>query len=123
MTTDLTIRLVNQPGTLARAADALGHAGVNIDGACGFVCAGDGIFHVLVSDAEQARRALIDAGFELQAERPVVTAHVENRPGEGARILRRIADAGVNIELLYMTVDGRLVLAGDDLAAIHRALG
>lgn len=124
MVTNLTIRLANQPGTLAEAADVLGRAGTNIEGASGYVCeTGQGVFNVLVTDAVQATRALIDAGFDIQAERTVVVAAVENAPGGGARVLRRVAQAGVNIDLLYMTADGRLVLAADDVRALETALG
>jgi len=42
MTTDLTVGLIDRPGTLAQTSDALGRAGVNIEGACGFVCEGIG---------------------------------------------------------------------------------
>jgi hypothetical protein len=122
MPTDLTVGLVNQPGTLLRASDALGRAGVNIDGACGFVCDGQGVYHVLVEDARRASAALIDAGLEIQAERAVVATPVENRPGSAADVLRRVAEANVNIDLLYVTADSRLVLGGDDLPAIRKAL-
>jgi hypothetical protein len=122
MTTDITVGLVNQPGTLLRASEALGRAGINIEGACGYVCDGQGIFHVLVEDAQRARAALMDAGLELQAERAVVAIHVENRPGSAAAVLRQIAAAGVNIDLLYVTADSRLVIGGDDLSAIRAAL-
>jgi hypothetical protein len=122
MPTDLTVGLVNQPGTLLRASDALGRAGVNIDGACGFVCDGQGVYHVLVEDAQRASAALINAGLEIQTERAVVVTPVENRPGSAAEVLRRVADAQVNIDLLYVTADSRLVLGGDDLPAIRKAL-
>ncbi len=123
MATDLTVGLVNQPGTLARASDALGRAGINIEGACGYVCGTHGVFHVLVEDAERARRALIDAGLEIQAERPVVVTPFEDEPGSAATVLRRVAAANVNIDLLYVATDGRLVLGGKDVPAIKRALG
>ena len=84
---------------------------------------GHWLYHVLVQDAELARRALIDSGFEIQAERQVAVTQIENRPGAAAALLRRIADAGVNVDLLYMTVDGRLVLSGGDVNGIQRALG
>ena len=122
MATDLTVGLVNQPGTLLRASDALARAGLNIDGACGYVCESQGVFHVLVEETERARRALLDAGLELIAERKVVVTPIENRPGSASEILRRVADAGANIDLLYVTADGRLVLGGDDLPAILYAL-
>jgi hypothetical protein len=116
------VGLVNQPGTLLRASDALARAGLNIDGACGYVCESQGVFHVLVEETERARRALLDAGLELIAERKVVVTPIENRPGSASEILRRVADAGANIDLLYVTADGRLVLGGDDLPAILYAL-
>lgn len=123
MSIDLTIGLIDRPGTLAQASDVLGRAGVNIEGACGYVCDGQGIYHVLVADLERARRALIDSGFEIVAERQVVVTPIDNLPGAAAALLRRVADAGVNVDLLYLTVDGRLVLCGDDMRAIQRAIG
>lgn len=122
MATDLTVALVDRPGSLARASDVLGRAGINIEGACGYVCEEQGVYHVLVLDAERARRALIDAGFELRAERQVAVVPVENKPGAAAGLLRRLADAEVNVDLLYLTVDGRLVIGGSDVPAIRRAL-
>jgi hypothetical protein len=123
MATDLTVGLINRPGTLAQASDALGRAGVNIEGACGFVSGEQGVYHVLVEDLERARRSLIDAGFEIQDERQVALTPIQNRPGAAAALLRRIADAGLNVDLLYMTGDGRLVLSGDDVPGLRRALG
>jgi hypothetical protein len=122
---DLTIGLADRPGTLAAASDALGRSGINIEGACGYVCAADerGEYHVLVQDAERAKRALIDAGFDVLAERRVVVSPIENHPGAAAALLRRIAHAGVNVDLLYLTADGRLVVGGSDPKAIEQALG
>ena len=123
MATELTICLVDRPGSLATACDTLGRAGVNIDGACGMVRDGRGELHVLVSDSVQAERALIDAGFEICAERQVTVVAVPNQPGSAASLLRRVAEAGVNVELLYATADGRMVLAGEDTRALREALG
>ena len=101
MATDLTVGLVNQPGTLLSASDALARAGINIEGACGYVCEGRGVYHVLVEETERARRALIDAGFEIQAERSVLITPIENRPGSAAAVLRRelrIHSGGYNMK-------------------------
>ena len=124
MPTDLMVILVNRPGTLADAAEALGGAGVNIDGACGFPAGGEGVLHVLVDDAATARRALEDAGMEVRQERDVVLLdRLPDQPGTLGSALRRIADAGANVDLLYLTVDGRVVLGGDDVEGIRRAAG
>ena len=123
MPTDLTVVLVNRPGTLADAAEALGGADINIAGVCGFPSGSEGIMHVLVEDATAAREALTGAGLEVRDERQVVVTSVEDRPGTGGALLRRIADAGANVDLLYLTMDGRLVLSGGDVAVIERAVG
>jgi hypothetical protein len=123
MTTDLTIGLAHQPGNLAAACEALGHAGVNIEAACGLVIDDHPELHVLVADAELASRTLIDAGFLLLARRQVLALAIENRPGAAATLLRRLAEGGVNIDLVYTTLDGRLILGSDDLAKLRSAVG
>lgn len=123
MPKDLTVVLVDRPGTLADAAEALGRAGINVDGVCGFPAGGEGIMHVLVEDAAGAREALSAAGLEVRDERDVAVTPVEDRPGAGGVLLRRVADSGANVNLLYLTMDGRLVLSGEDVSAIQQALG
>jgi hypothetical protein len=122
MTTDLTIGLAHRPGTLAAACDALGHAGVNIEAASGHVVDGRPDLHILVEDPGLATRALIDGGFEILAQRQVLVLAVENRPGAAGRLLRRVAEAEVSVDLVYTTLDGRLVLGTDDLARLRVAL-
>jgi len=122
MPTDFMIALYHRPGSLAAASAALGEAGINIEGQCAFVCEGQGVYHLLVSEAERSRRALIDAGFDILAERRVVVSPVEDRPGAAARILSRVAAAGVNIDLVYVTASGHMALGGSDPAGIERAL-
>jgi hypothetical protein len=121
--TDFMISLYHRPGTLAAASAALGHAGINIEGACAFVCGETGVYHMLVSDAERGRRALLDAGFDILAERRVVLSPVEHRPGAAAELLARIANSGISIDLLYLSADSHLVIGGDDPDGIRRALG
>jgi hypothetical protein len=122
MATDLTIGLAHRTGTLASACEALGAAGINIEALAGAVVDTDPQFHVLVADPGRATRALIDQGFDILDQRQVLTIPVDNRPGEGGRLLRRAADAGVNLDLVYTTLDGRLVLGADNLAALRQAL-
>jgi hypothetical protein len=43
-------------------------------------------------------------------------------PGSAGNCLRRIADAGVNLELVYLATATRLVIGVDDLAAARAAL-
>ena len=122
MATDLTVFLEDRPGTLAELGEALGRSGVNIEGGCGFPCEGEGEFHLLVQDAVAAKRVLHDAGIEVHAEREVLEVEVKNRPGELGEIARRLADAGVNIDLLYLNGSGQVVLGVDDLDKARQVL-
>jgi len=115
MARDLTVVLEDRPGTLAEMGEALGKAGINIDGLCGFPCEGKGVIHVLVEDAPPARKVLEDAGIEVKGDRPVLVLDVSDRPGVLGGICRRIADAGVNIDLIYAATNTRIVLGVSDL--------
>ena len=123
MTTDLSIGLANQPGSLEAACEALGHAGVNIEGACGVIVDHRSELHVLITDAERATRTLIDAGFEIIGQRQVMAVSVDNEAGAAAMLLRQISEAGVSVDLMYTTLDGRVVLGAADVAALRTALG
>ncbi len=123
MATDLSIVLENRPGTLAKLGEALGKAGVNILGGCGIPSAGKGEIHIAVEDAAATRKALEAAGIKVNAERPVLLATNADRPGELGKLTRRIADAGVNIDLLYLTAKGQLVLGVDNQEKARKALG
>jgi hypothetical protein len=122
MAKDLTVVLENRPGTLADMAAALGRADINIDGLCGFVHQDQGVFHVLVEDAISARRALEEEGFKVSGEREVLVMEIEDRPGILGDLAKKIAAAGVNIELSYLAADSRLVMGCDDLDKARAAV-
>ena len=115
MTKDLTVVLEDRPGTIADLGEALGKAGINIDGICGIPCEGKGILHILVDDASGARRALEAAGLKVTNERDVFLHDTEDRSGVLGEVARKIANAGVNIDLLYKATKTKLVLGVDDL--------
>lgn len=123
MTKDLTVILQDQPGTLADVGEALGKAGINIGGLCGFPCEGKGTLHILVEDGGDAQAALEAAGQTVQGMRDVLVIDIEDKPGEFGRICRQIADAGVNIDLVYVASQTRLVLGADDLDKARDSLG
>jgi hypothetical protein len=123
MPTDLTVWLADQPGAMAGACEALGAAGINIDGCCAYPAGTAGQLHVLVDEAAAARQALTDAGYEVVSDREVIVHELEDVPGSAGACLRRIADAGVNLELVYVATATRLVIGVDDLDAARAALG
>ena len=114
---DLTIELANRPGALADMGEALGRAGVSVEGGGVFVHDGKGIAHFLFADGAAARQALEAAGIRVVADRDVVVQRLrQDQPGQLGKISRRMADAGVNIEVMYSDHDHQLILVVDDLA-------
>lgn len=112
---DLTITLEDRPGRLADLGEATGRSGINIEGMCATTGGGRAQVHILVEDEAATREALGSAGIEVDAETDVLVVEIEDRPGTVAEVARKIAGAGVNIELAYATFGGvRLVLAVDD---------
>jgi len=113
---DLTIELENRPGALAEMGEALGRAGVSIEGGGAFVSNGKGIAHFLFTDGTAARQALEAAGIRVLAERDVLVQRLnQDEPGQLGKITRLMADAGVNIEVLYSDHYNQLILVVDDL--------
>src|ERR1700737_4818950 len=108
---DLTIALENRPGALAEMGDALGHAGVSIEGGGAWVANGQGVAHFLFEDETAARSALEAADIRILDEREVLIQRLNQaEPGQLGKIGRRMADAGVNIEVLYSDHNHRLII-------------
>jgi hypothetical protein len=122
MLKNLTIILENRPGALAGACEAIGQAGVNIEGLRCFSSAGVAILYVAVTDGAAARRAVEQIGLKVSEERDVAVIPVEDRPGGAGMTLRRIADAGVNFELAYQGIGKRIIVGTTDAQTLQAVL-
>jgi len=100
----------------------LGNSGINIEGVVGKSEGGEAHVHVLVADAAMAREELAQAGIECGAERDVEVVSLIDQPGEMGRHLRKVADSGVNVDLVYLATSTRLVLGSNDMDGLRRAL-
>jgi hypothetical protein len=123
MAADLVIDIENTPGALAQVAASISDAGVNIAAA---TCIGSGEqaeLHILVPHAEAAKHALAISHVAVTREREVVVVQVEDRPGVLADLTRKIARAGVNLDLVYVATQNRVVFGAADIAALRAALG
>jgi hypothetical protein len=123
MPQDLTVIMEDRPGKLADLGEATGKAGVNIDGLCAMVGDGKGFIHLLVDDADAARKALEDAGISVADEREAVVVDLHDKPGAMGEIARDLAEAGVNIDVAYTIFSGvRLVIITEDTDKAKAAL-
>ncbi len=98
MAFDLVIDLENTPGALARVAAAIS------------------------PHAEAAKHSLAISQLAVTREREVVVVDVEDRPGVLADLTRKIARAGVNLDLVYVATQNRVVFGAADLPALRAAL-
>jgi hypothetical protein len=123
MAVDLVIDIENTPGALAEVAAAISDAGVNIAAATCLHPEDRAELHILVKHAEAAKHALALSQVGVSREREVVVVEVEDRPGVLADLTRKIAKAGVNLDLVYVATRNRVVFGADDLDALRSALG
>ena len=123
MAMDLVIEVDNRQGMLARVAAAISDAGVNLAAA---TCVGPGDraeFHILEPHAEAARHALaITHQAVISREREVVVVDVVDRPGALADLARQVAEAGVDLDLVYVATNNRVVFGSQDLDGLKAAL-
>lgn len=112
---DIEISLDNRPGSLASLGETLGAAGVSVEGGGMWVVGGTGVAHFLVADGPTACDALEAAGFDVAGCREVLVQRLaQDVPGQLGAFCRAMADAGVNIDVLYSDHDHQLVVAVDD---------
>lgn len=120
------VDLKNEPGTVAKAAEAIAQKGINITAFSGVTCGGSGTIALLTNDEAGARKALADAGFKAR-EVEVVTTTIEHNPGTLAKAARKLADAGINIEVALPTAmsggNVTLAFATDNPAKARSVLG
>jgi hypothetical protein len=105
------IETANRPGEFARQASAIAQRDINVAAIClGLGSRGGSAF--LARDESGVRSALTGAGLEYH-EVPVVTVWLDDRPGTAAKTAKKLADAGVNIELFapVQYTDGKATIA------------
>lgn len=120
---DLVIDIENSPGSLAKVAAAISDAGVNLASATCFGSNGRTELHILVPHAEAAKHALAISALAVTRQREVLVVEVQDRPGVLADLTRQIALAGVDLDLVYVATQNRVVFGSSDLPALRAALG
>jgi hypothetical protein len=121
--TEFAVTLSNVPGSLSRLGQVLGDARVNIEAIQGMIQGAEGLVRFVPDSRERATRALDAAGFP-HTTREVLIVRVLDEPGALGEVAFVMATAGINIDSVYVTTRGYVVLGVDDLAgAVHVAGG
>jgi hypothetical protein len=123
--TEVVVKLEDRPGTLASLGELLGGHGVDIRAVAVLAVPGGGaLAHLVVEPADVAVQVLREAGMALERVREVLVVTLEDEPGALGRYCRRLADAGINLEAVYLAGEKngskQLVLAVSDLETARK---
>ncbi len=127
MPRNITVSLKDRPGSLVELGETLGDAGINIVGVCGVSMGtldAQDVYttHLVVDDHDLAEDVLRRAGYIVRGDREVLVEDFGEGPEAAGRFFRRLADANVNVDLCYITADGRLVVGVNDIEAAREAI-
>jgi hypothetical protein len=122
MATEFTIVLEDRPGALARLCTVLGDGRVNIEAIQGASREGQAVVHVIADDADRAARLLAAAEISWR-RRDVLIVRVLDEPGMLADVALVMSRAGINIDAIYVTTRGHIVLGVDDLDGAIQVAG
>jgi hypothetical protein len=122
MATEFTIVLEDRPGALGRLCTVLGDGQVNIEAIQGTSGEGQAIVHVVADDVDRAAHVLAAAGVPSR-RREVLVVRVLDEPGMLGDVALVMSRAGINIDSVYVTTRGHIVLGVDDLDGAIQVAG
>lgn len=106
-------RIENRPGSLQRAAETLGKHNVNIDAIAIETHDNEGYARFLTHKAKEAVEHLRKAGVDAYAS-DLVVASLPNKAGTLGRAAAELAAAGINVEGVVTTPEGKLAFRTSD---------
>ncbi|UCD91777.1 MAG: ACT domain-containing protein [Methanobacteriota archaeon] len=98
---EFKVYVSNQPGELARVTEALAGSAVNIRALASEGGAPKPFLRIVTNDVATTKKALKVAGFSYE-QNGILTVQLIDRPGELAKVARRLARARVNVESIYI---------------------
>ena len=99
---EIIVTANNDVGSLAQVAEALGSTGVNIEAISAYGHEGKAIFRIITNDVSTTMKSLSRLPGIQVKEADTIIYKMINRPGELAKITRKLANRGINLESLYI---------------------
>jgi hypothetical protein len=122
MAIEFEVALENKPGSLARLATVLGDADVNIEAIQGQSGRAESVVHFITDNPQHAAHVLDEAHVPF-TQREVVIVRVLDQPGMLGDVALVMSEAGINIDSVYVTSKGHVVLAVDDVPGAIQVAG
>jgi hypothetical protein len=105
---EITVKLANSPGTLARVAQILGAERINM---LAMSVEPSGALRMVVDNPLHAAGTLREQHYNIE-ERDVLYTSMPNEPGSLGRALKVLTDAGINVEYAYASGIDRMPMVG-----------
>ena len=115
MPIEYQVSLEDKPGSLAWLGSILGDASINVEAIEGRTGGGVSVVHFVPDDPDKTAAALDDAGIPY-GTREVLLVNVLNEPGALGDVALVMSEAGINIDSVYVSITGHVVLGVDDFA-------
>lgn len=106
---------------MKRILDALEVARVNVLGYSASDTGDYGIARFILDKPEAALDVLRAIGCAVTLTE-VLCVHLHNKPGELARVIGAIADAGINVQYSYSLISNVIAIYADDIKSTEAAL-
>jgi hypothetical protein len=109
---EFKVFVADKPGELARVTEALANAAVNIRAIASEAKHDSSFLRVVTSDVQTTEKALSNAGLKFLLS-DILSIELMDRPGELAKIARRLSRAGINVHSIYIlgSKNGRTEIA------------
>ncbi len=108
----ISVFIENRPGRLLEVVDLIGEHGINMKALSLADSSDFGIARLIVNNTDKAVEALKENGFTVSVTN-ILACLIEDKPGSLARILRLLAEEGINVEYMYgfaSPIAGRAVM-------------
>ena len=115
---EFKIFIKHKPGELARVTETLASRAVNIKAIASEAKEEDALLRVVTNDVNTTIKALNESGTKYE-QNDILTVSLIDRPGELAKVAKKLGRAKINIESIYILgqKEGRteLALVVDDM--------
>jgi len=122
----LMIQVEDKVGSLAEVTSVISGSGINLLAVSAHAVDNRGTIMFVTEDNKQAKALLKTKKIDFREEE-VVLVTVDNKPGALKTLTKKIADAGIDLNLLYGSVDknsnlSRIVLVSENNDAVLMAV-
>ncbi|MBI5150094.1 MAG: hypothetical protein HZA28_04900 [Candidatus Omnitrophica bacterium] len=109
----LMVRGDNEIGMLAKITQVISKSEINLVALCAYSIGSNVAVMFVTDDNNEAKRLLAAKGYDVQEEE-VILLSIDNQPGALQKVTDKIAEAGIDLTLIYGSVD--------ESAAVNRSV-